>query len=124
MLEPSCFHCLLCALIDIACLRLHEEMMALTLKQNIVRIQADLDLMTTWCQQFREYGARQAGLDVKYVSERFYKGKGKVEDLMQNSHRLLSLPDYSQCQAEILKFSMMAPGTAAGNHPFCAQKMS
>lgn len=92
-------------------------MLSLTLKQNIVRIQTDLDLITTWCQKFREYGARQAGLDVKYVSERYVKGKERVEQVMQKSHRLLTLPDYSTCQAEILKFTMME----MDQHKLCTQ---
>ena len=71
-------------------------------------MESDIESAREWCVRFEEYGARQAGFDVKYISDRYLKGVTEVQKLMANSHMILSESNYNACNCEVMKFCMAA----------------
>ena len=85
-------------------LRLAKQLANVSLKQNVLKVQEDMDKMVGWCKAYQEYGNRQAGLDIKYVADRYSKGVAKVGEFMSAKHHLVTLDKYALGQAEILQF--------------------
>ena len=77
-------------------------------------VDADITLMSEWCEKFSDYASRQAGLDVKFVADRYLRGKTEVENFMLASHKFLQLPSYTAAQSEILSFCNQANGGSGG----------
>ena len=86
----------------------------MTLKRHATMVEGDIMLMTQWCEKFSDYASRQAGLDVKFVADRYLRGKAEVEKLMLASHKILQLPSYTATQSEILGFCIKANGGSGG----------
>ena len=58
--------------------------------------------MTSWCQRFQDYGNRQGGLDVKYISDRYQKGLQKVHDVCERRLKTVLQEDFDAAQHQIL----------------------
>ena len=78
------------------------------MKQNVGKMQADMVKMAEWASAFQDYGQRQAGLDVKYTSDRYHKGCSKVKDFCDRKLKLLVQENFNNAQDEILSFSQHA----------------
>lgn len=82
--------------------RLQDELMAASLKANLCKMKVDMKNMAWWALAFSEYAQRQAGLDIKYASERFNKGCSKVQSMCSEKLKLCIHEDFSNAQHEIL----------------------
>lgn len=77
-------------------------MQAVSLKQNVIKMREDMSALTQWCQQFADWGNRQGGMDIKYVSERYAKGLSKVTDHCQFKMKLMVTERFEGAVADIL----------------------
>ena len=94
--------------------RLAQELQSGSAKQTLSKMRNDLETMDEWCMRYKEYGNRQGGLDIKYVSERYARGIARVADFMSSKHRLVSTDTFDPCQAEILQH---CHALQSGNQP-------
>jgi len=92
--------------------RLHRDLAALNLQSKAQKVESDIESASSWCVRFEEYGSRQSGFDVRYVSDRYSKGVDEVEKLMSNSHMILNETSYLACNPEVMKFCLAANGGA------------
>lgn len=73
-------------------------------KQTLAKIDEDLDKLTAWHVEKQEHDNREGHWDVKYLSERYNRGKTSVEEYMRTHHHYIKCDTLQQCQSEILKF--------------------
>lgn len=78
-------------------------MQAVSLKHNVVKMREDMSALTQWAQQFAEWGNRQGGMDIKYVSERYANGLSKVADHCKFKMKLVESERFEGAAAEILQ---------------------
>ena len=93
-------------------LRLQDELLAVSLKQNVGRMHQDMQNMSEWCAAFADYGQRQAGLDIKYVQDRYERGCAKVKSHCDTKLKLLQQESFRSSQNDILSFAL-----PVGNQP-------
>ena len=88
---------------DDSATRLAQELHSVSAKQTLNKMRSDLEAMNEWCIRYKEYGSRQGGLDIKYVSDRYSKGIARAAEFMSSKHKLVSTESFDPCQAEILQ---------------------
>ena len=97
-------------------MRLHSELLAVSLKQNTQKIESELSQMTSWASAMLDFHNRQGSLDIKYLETRYAKGKTAVNDFCQQKHLLTVLEDgsFESCQAEMVRFMTNIPDAKLG----------
>lgn len=65
-------------------------------------MKVDMGFMKQWAMSFSDYSQRQAGLDIKFTSERYNKGVSKVQEFCSQKLKLVVHEDFGNAQHEVL----------------------
>lgn len=95
-----------------ALLRLSDQLQYMSSKQSLAKMEADIAKFNVWSTELQDHNNREGHFDVRYLHERFQRGKGKVADFMRTNHLFTVCDNLQQAQAEILKYQhSFADGT-------------
>lgn len=67
-----------------------------------IKVQKDLALLEDWANRFGVFAAQQGKLDMKWIQDRYDKGKIAVTQMMDNMQCYLSLSNLNLAHAEIV----------------------
>ena len=86
-------------------------------KQSLAKMDSDIEKYRVWSAELQDHNNREGHFDVRYLHDRFQRGKGKVADFMKSNHLFSFCDNLQQAQAEILKYQH---SFAAGTPPTLA----
>lgn len=83
-------------------LRLSAQLQQVSLDELHIKVKKDLTVLEDWATRFDTFASQQGKLDVKWIQDRYDKGKIAVTDMMNNLQNYLSLSNLNLAHAEIV----------------------
>lgn len=77
-------------------------MQQVSLDELQIKVNKDLTILEDWAARFDTFASQQGKLDMKWIQDRYDKGKIAVTDMMSNVQSYLSLSNLNLAHAEIV----------------------
>ncbi|CAK9075152.1 unnamed protein product [Durusdinium trenchii] len=71
---------------------LSQQLLQTTWQQMELQVEQDKVKLQDWSRKFTSFMAKQGSLDVKYLSDRYAKGKEEISKLLAEKHRIVRHP--------------------------------
>ncbi|CAK9030750.1 Uncharacterized protein SCF082_LOCUS19332 [Durusdinium trenchii] len=83
--------------------KLSAQLKQTTFQQTQLKMDSDESTLMAWADQFQMFASQQGGLDLRYLEDRYHKGKKRVQELMSAQHALQAYPSLVLAHADIVQ---------------------